>query len=65
MDTTIDLNGTWKDCERHIDQLTQLVRQVHFGSSARPLAAKVLGAHCTNDCLRVGATEGLSVRELN
>ena len=27
MDSSIDLSSTWKDCERHVEQLTQLVRQ--------------------------------------
>lgn len=28
MDSGIDLNSTWEDCERHIDQLARLVHRV-------------------------------------
>ena len=45
MDSTIDLNGTWKDCERHVEQLTQLVRQASYArypSAAMFVTAKSL-----------------------
>ncbi|KAK9822403.1 hypothetical protein WJX74_001774 [Apatococcus lobatus] len=67
MDSNIDLDGTWKDCERHVEQLTQLVRQILSGDQGAQQAAPallerldLLKASCR---LARGQSELLSQRE--
>ncbi|KAK9862685.1 hypothetical protein WJX84_007924 [Apatococcus fuscideae] len=42
MDCTVDLNATWKDCERHVEEVTKLVREILNGDRGVQQAAPAL-----------------------